>query len=73
MCLAPFVLGIVPLAVFLVSPADQLALSGFMFGLSIMGMVSPYPDVYNALLLLRHARGSDHIMFFEDGMYRIAG
>lgn len=50
MCLLPFVLGIIPLLIFIVSPAEYRELNGLMFGMSCMGMVSPFPDVYNVLL-----------------------
>jgi len=47
MSLLPFVLGVLPLAVFVISPAENQLLNGFMFGMACMGMVSPYVDVYN--------------------------
>ena len=50
MCLLPFVLGIIPLLIFIVSPADYRELNGLMFGMSCMGMVSPFPDVYNVFI-----------------------
>lgn len=71
MCLLPFVLGIVPLAVFFASPADQTILNGFMFGLSAMGMISPYLDVYNVWIVLRNTQKEDHVMFYEEGLYRV--
>lgn len=72
MCLLPFVLGIVPLIIFIVSPADRTVLNGFMFGLSAMGMISPYLDVYNVWTVLKHTRSGDRVMFYEDGLYRIS-
>ena len=50
MCLLPFVLGIIPLLIFIVSPAEYRELNGLMFGMSCMGMVSPFPDVYNVII-----------------------
>ena len=50
MCLLPFVLGIIPLLIFIVSPAEYRELNGLMFGMSCMGMVSPFPDVYNVFI-----------------------
>ena len=44
MCLLPFVLGIIPLLIFIVSPAEYRELNGLMFGMSCMGMVSPFPS-----------------------------
>lgn len=53
MCLLPFVLGIIPLLIFIVSPAEYRELNGLMFGMSCMGMVSPFPDVYNVFIVLK--------------------
>lgn len=71
MCLLPFILGIVPLTVFLCSSPDLAALNGIMFGMACIGMVSPYPDVYNVGIVLKQAEKSDSIMFYKDDMYRI--
>ena len=72
MSLLPFVLGIFPLAVFIFSPADNRVLNGLMFGIASMGMVSPYPDVYNVLTVLTQSKKKDKIMFYEDDLFRIS-
>jgi len=72
MSLLPFVLGIFPLAVFIVSPAENRVLNGFMFGMAGMGMVSPYLDVYNVLAVLKQSKRGDRIMFYEDDLYIIS-
>ncbi|MDO4800048.1 MAG: DUF3267 domain-containing protein [Bacillota bacterium] len=72
MCLLPFVLGILPLAVFVFSPAENRVLNGLMFGMASVGMVSPYFDVYNVIAVLKQSSKTDKIMFFEDDLYRIA-
>ena len=72
MCLLPYVLGLVPLAAFLLSPPANHLFNGMMFGMACMGMVSPYPDMYNALLVLKNSSKRDCIMFYEDGLYRIS-
>ena len=71
MSLLPFVLGILPLAIFIISPAENKVLNGLMFGMAGMGMVSPYVDVYNVITVLKQSRKTDKIMFFEDDLYRI--
>lgn len=71
MCLLPFVLGIIPLAVFVFSPAEHQTVNGFMFGMACIGMVSPHFDVYNVIVVLKQSRKTDRIMFYEDKMYRI--
>ncbi len=71
MSLLPFVLGVLPLAVFIFSPADNRVLNGLMFGMAGMGMVSPCPDVYNVLAVLKQSKKTDKIMFYEDDLFRI--
>lgn len=71
MCLLPFVLGIVPLAVFVFSPAENQVLNGLMFGMACMGMVSPHFDVFNVIVVLKQSNKTDKIMFYEDDIYRI--
>ena len=71
MSLLPFVLGVLPLAVFVISPAENQLLNGFMFGMACMGMVSPYVDVYNVITVLEQSHKKDRIIFFEDDLYRI--
>lgn len=71
MSLLPFILGIVPLTVFLCSSPELVALNGIMFGMACIGMVSPYPDVYNVGIVLKQSEKDDSIMFYNDEMYRI--
>ncbi len=71
MCLMPFILGIIPLLMFIFSPGYRTILNGFIFGMSCMGMVSPFPDVYNVILVLKQTERTDGIMFYEDDIYRI--
>lgn len=72
MCLLPFVLGLVPLFFFIFCPAEYRIFNGIMFGMACMGMVSPFPDVYNVILVLRKAKRNDAIMFYQDDMYKIS-
>lgn len=71
MCLLPFLLGIIPLIVFIVSPVEFKVLNGLMFGMACMGMVSPFPDIYNVIIVLRQANKKDKIMFYKDDMYKV--
>ena len=72
MCLLPFVLGIIPLLIFIVSPAEYRELNGLMFGMSCIGMVSPFPDVYNVFIVLKNANKKDAIMFYKNDMYKVS-
>ena len=72
MCLLPFVLGIVPLMIFIFSPAEYRVLNGIMFGMAYMGMVSPFPDVFNVIIVLRNTSKNDAIMLYKDDMYKIS-
>ncbi len=71
MSLLPFVLGIIPLLAFVISPAEYKIMNGLMFGMAAMGMVSPSADVYNVIIVSRQAKKTDKIMFFEDDLYKI--
>ena len=72
MCLLPFVLGIIPLLIFIVSPAEWRELNGLIFGMACMGMISPFPDVYNVIIVLRNANKKDAIMFYKNDMYKVS-
>lgn len=72
MCLLPFILGIVPLLAFVFSPAEHRVFNGLMFGMACMGMVSPFPDVYNVISVLKYSKPNDKIMFYEDDIFRIS-
>lgn len=71
MCLLPFVLGIIPLLIFIVSPAECRELNGLMYGMACMGMISPFPDVYNVIVVLKNANKKESIMFYKDDMYKV--
>ena len=72
MCLLPFVLGLVPFILFVISPAEFRVFNGLNFGMACMGMVSPFPDVFNVLVVLRNSEKSDSIMFHKNDMYKIS-
>lgn len=71
MSLLPFVLGIIPLLAFIISPSEYKIVNGLTFGMAGMGMVSPYVDVFNVIIVLCQAKKTDKIMFFEDDLYKI--
>ncbi len=69
MCLLPFVLGILPLLIFMISLPNALFVNGILFGMACMGMISPYyMDVYNVRLVLKQTKSSDKIMFYDEDM-----
>ncbi|MCW6652353.1 DUF3267 domain-containing protein [Aerococcaceae bacterium NML210727] len=72
MCLLPFILGIIPYVLFILYEPVNMLLSGVLFGLSGMGMASPYPDVFNTLVVLKQCKKTDKIMFYGDDMYCIS-
>lgn len=71
MCLLPYLLGIIPIILFCISPAANTGTNGFLFGLSIMGLTSPYVDSYNVYQVLRQTSKGDSIQFYGDDLYRI--
>lgn len=72
MCLLPFLLGFVPWVLFILSAPQNTVFNGLMFGMACIGMVSPYPDVYNVIIVLKQAKITDKIMFWSDDIYRIS-
>lgn len=72
MCLLPFLLGIIPLMLFILSSPQETVFNGLMFGIACMGMVSPFPDVYNVILVLKQTKSTDKIMFYGDDVYRVS-
>ena len=71
MCLLPFILGVIPWLLFIVSPADNTVFNGFMFGMACVGMVSPSPDVLNVILVMKQVKKGEKVMFYGEDMYRI--
>lgn len=67
-----FLLGIVPLGLFIWSASQNTVFNGFMFGMAGIGMVSPYSDVYNVIMVLKQTKNTDRIMFVGDDTYRIS-
>lgn len=49
----PIILGLIPLVIFCFSNNDLKELNGLLFGMSIMGMTSVYPDIYNISNILK--------------------
>ena len=72
MCLLPYLLGIIPITLFCISPPTATGMNGFLFGLSIMGLTSPYVDSYNVYQVLRETSKSYSIQFYGDDLYVIS-
>lgn len=49
----PIILGLIPLVIFCFSSNSLKELNGILFGMSIMGMISIYPDIYNIFNILK--------------------
>ena len=71
MSLLPYLLGLAPLIVFQLIPADNRALNSILFMLSMMGMISPYPDAYNVYYMLRKIPRGSKMLFCGDETYYI--
>lgn len=73
MCLLPYLLGVIPIFLFCIFPASYTGSNGFLFGLSIMGLTSPYVDSYNVYQVLKQTSEGDSIQFYGDDLYAISG
>ncbi len=70
MCLLPYVLGVIPLLLFISHVFDNPIMNGIIFGISIIGMLSPSLDVCNVIVVLKQSNQSNFIMFYEDDLYK---
>ena len=71
MSLLPLLSGIVPVVIFWFSPVAWKPWNGFWFGLSIMGLISPYPDYFNVYQVLKQTPPECYIQNHGDETYWI--
>jgi len=68
MSLMPVLLGLIPIAVFLIAPSYGL-LAGICVPLGIMGMLSPMPDYMDVHLVLKQVPKGSTIQSSNNGLY----
>ncbi len=71
MCLLPYILGIIPLVLFWLIPITDMKIHSILFGLSAMGLGSPYPDLFNVYQVLKQTPKNCKIQFYKDDIYYI--
>ena len=71
MCLLPYILGIIPLILFWTMPITDMKIHSILFGLSAMGLGSPYPDLFNVYQVLKQTPKNCKIQFYKDDTYYI--
>lgn len=71
MCLLPYILGIIPLILFWIIPITDMKIHSILFGLSAMGLGSPYPDLFNVYQVLKQTPKNCKIQFYKDDTYYI--
>ncbi len=71
MSLMPAILGILPLALFMMTPPDALAVNGALFGMAVMGLISAYADYFNVVQVLRQTKPGERVQFFGDDTYAV--
>ena len=69
MSLLPLVLGIVPIVMFICFPAEWIIANSIICGISVMGLISPYPDLYNVFQVLKQAPKNSYLQFHNDDLY----
>lgn len=67
--LPALILGAVPLAVFWLLESHCKILGSLLFGISIMGCISPYPDFYNIFQVIKQTPKKCRIQFWKDDIY----
>ena len=68
MSLMPMLLGIIPLAIFLLSPSNAV-LSGICIPMGIIGMFSPMPDYMDVHIICKQVPESAFVHTQNDGFY----
>ena len=71
MCLLPYILGIIPLILVWIMPITDMKIHSILFGLSAMGLGSPYPDLFNVYQVLKQTPKNCKIQFYKDDTYYI--
>lgn len=71
MCLLPYMLGIIPLIAFWLSPAYLTELNGVLFGMACMGMASPYPDAYTVYQVVKQVPKNRRVQYYGDDIYYV--
>lgn len=71
MCLLPYILGIIPLVLFWIMPITDMKIHSILFGVSAMGLGSPYPDLFNVYQVLKQTPKNCKIQFYKDDTYYI--
>lgn len=69
MSLAPVVLGIIPLVIFILCPADMKAVLTVCVVPSFMGLISPSPDYMDVILVLRQVPRGARIQASNEGLF----
>lgn len=69
MSLLPYVLVVAPLVAFCLVPPHLTWLNGLLFGLEFLGLVSPYPDVYNVYQVLKQTPPESKVFFYQNDTY----
>lgn len=64
MCLLPFILGIIPMLIFVLT--NNSIICSLSFGMMCTGIISPYPDVYNVFQVIKKVPKSKKVLFYED-------
>ena len=69
MCLLPFVLGVIPLLILIIF--NNSIICSLCIGLMFFGMISPYPDVYNVIQVIKKVPKNKKVLFYEDSLVYI--
>lgn len=71
MSLLPYILGLIPLIIFIISSPDSTILNAIVFGMTFMGLSSPAPDAYNVCQIIKQVPKGKKVQFYEDDIYYI--
>ena len=71
--LAPAALGIIPLVLFIITPPSWHFLNSLTFSLYCIGFITPYPDYFMAVNILRQVPKNAVVQFSGDRTYWFSG
>ena len=71
MSLLPLILGIVPMVIFWLAPCQLKELNGVMLGMAAIGLISPSPDIYNVVQVIKQVPKGRCVQFYGDDTYWI--
>ncbi len=66
MSIIPYLLGLIPFIVFAALPSTYIITCSILFGAAMIGLITPYPDLYNVYKVMRNVPRGGKVYFDGD-------